>query len=75
MVLHYDIDEVRPYINWLYFDHAWSMSGKSEADKASLYADANALLDAWQGKSLSGRLRASAFPGQARQGRGVCHDC
>ena len=50
MVLHYDIDEVRPYINWLYFDHAWSMSGKSEADKASLYADANALLDAWQGK-------------------------
>lgn len=41
MVLHYDIDEVRPYINWIYFDHAWSMSGKSEADKAGLYADAN----------------------------------
>ena len=50
MVLHYDIDEVRPYINWLYFDHAWSMSGKSEADKAGLYADANELLDAWQGR-------------------------
>ena len=50
MVLHYDIDEVRPYINWIYFDHAWSMSGKSEPDKAGLYADANELLDAWQGK-------------------------
>ena len=43
MVLHYDIDEVRPYINWIYFDHAWSMSGKSEPDKAGLYADANEL--------------------------------
>ena len=49
MILHYDIAEVRPYINWLYFDHAWSMSGKSEADKANLYADAKEMLDSWQG--------------------------
>ena len=50
MVLHYDIDDVRPYINWVYFDHAWSMSGKSEADKAPLYNDARQMLDSWEGR-------------------------
>lgn len=50
MVLHYEIDEVRPYINWIYFDHAWSMSGKTADEKVGLHDDANAVLDSWQGK-------------------------
>ena len=35
-VLTYDIDEVVPYINWLYFYHAWGMSGKPLAEKQRL---------------------------------------
>ena len=26
--LDYDIDDVRPYINWLYFFHAWGLARK-----------------------------------------------
>lgn len=50
MVLHYDIDDVRPYINWIYFDHAWSMNGKSKDEKGPLYNDARQMLDNWQGR-------------------------
>ena len=49
MKLTYDISEVRPYINWIYFFHAWSMNGLGGAEKDALLADAGQMLDSWQG--------------------------
>lgn len=43
-VLRYDIDEIEPYINWIYFYHAWGLSGKPESEKAGLRADAETML-------------------------------
>lgn len=48
-VLTYDIDEIEPYINWLYFYHAWGLSGKPKAEKDKLRAEALCMLHAWQG--------------------------
>lgn len=48
-VLTYDIDEVVPYINWLYFYHAWGMSGKPLAAKQRLRDEASAMMQSWQG--------------------------
>ncbi len=50
MKLTYDISEVRPYINWIYFFHSWGMNGKPEEEKAQLMADANHVLNDWEGK-------------------------
>lgn len=50
MKLRYEIKEVRPYINWLYFFHTWNMNGKPEEERAKLKADANEVLDGWEGK-------------------------
>ncbi len=48
MKFHYAISELRPYINWLYFYHAWSMTGKPGVERERLRRDADRLLDAWQ---------------------------
>lgn len=40
MILHYSIDEVAPYINWLYFDHAWGLSGKPDSERYQLRREA-----------------------------------
>lgn len=48
--LDYDIDDVRPYINWLYFFHAWGLAGKPQAEKAKLRSEAEAMLDTMQGR-------------------------
>lgn len=50
MRLTYDIGEVRPYISWVYFFHAWGLSGKSEAERQPTLDDANRLLDRWEGR-------------------------
>lgn len=49
-VLTYDISEIEPYINWLYFYHAWGLSGKSQAEKDKLHAEALMMLHTWQGQ-------------------------
>ena len=49
MILHYDIQDIVPYINWLYFYHAWSMNGKSETAKLQLRKDAEEMLHTWEG--------------------------
>ena len=49
MRLTYDIHEVRPYINWIYFFHAWSLNGKPESEKERIVDDANQVLDSWEG--------------------------
>lgn len=43
-VLKYNISEIEPYINWIYFYHAWGLSGKPESEKAKLRADAETML-------------------------------
>lgn len=50
MILTYDISDIRPFINWIYFDYAWGMNGHKGEERDLLYADANAMLDSWQGK-------------------------
>lgn len=50
MRLTYDIHEVRPYINWIYFFHAWSLNGKPESEKERIVDDANQVLDSWEGR-------------------------
>lgn len=49
-VLAYDISEVAPYINWLYFFHAWGLSGKPRKEKEKLQDEALDMLKSWQGK-------------------------
>lgn len=49
MILTYNISEIRPYINWIYFFHSWGLTGKPEAEKEKLKADAERKLDEWEG--------------------------
>lgn len=49
-VLRYEISEIEPYINWLYFFHAWGLSGKPQAEKERMQHEALELLHSWQGK-------------------------
>lgn len=49
-VLSYEISEIAPYINWLYFFHAWGLSGKSNEEKAKIKKEALDCLDSWNGK-------------------------
>lgn len=44
-VKEYDISEVRPYINWLYFFHAWQMGGKPREARDTLRNDAERMLE------------------------------
>lgn len=46
----YDISEVTPYINWLYFYHAWGLSGKKEEVKLKMCQEAEKMLFSWEGK-------------------------
>lgn len=49
-VLAYDISTILPYINWLYFYHAWGLSGKPKEDKQSMKSEALQMLNSWEGK-------------------------
>lgn len=49
-VLTYDISELVPYINWLYFFHAWGLSGKPQTEKDRMQREALAMLESWEGK-------------------------
>lgn len=48
--IKYDINELVPYVNWIYFYFAWNMEGKPEADKNRLRQEALSTMAAWQGK-------------------------
>ena len=41
--IDYDIKDVAPYINWLYFYHAWGVAGKPDEAKRSLRQEAEAV--------------------------------
>lgn len=49
-ILAYEISEVAPYINWLYFYHAWGLSGKPKEEKEKMQNEALGMLESWQGK-------------------------
>lgn len=44
-LLTYRISDIRSYINWLYFDHAWGLSGKPDTEKQKLRSEAERLMD------------------------------
>ena len=48
MKLTYEISELKPYINWVYFFYAWQV--KDEEEKARLRAEAEALLSQLNGR-------------------------
>lgn len=45
MILHYSIADVAPYINWIYFFHAWGSSQMPQQDRAQLQHEAEGRLD------------------------------
>ena len=46
----YNISELTPYINWLYFYHAWGLSGKPREDKEKMKQEALQMLASWEAK-------------------------
>ena len=40
MTLHYSLDEVTPYINWIYFFHAWGISNRPQSEQHALQDEA-----------------------------------
>lgn len=44
----YRISEIIPYINWLYFFHAWSMNGQPKEAQTRLKEEALQRLDRWE---------------------------
>lgn len=58
----YALDEVRPLIDWLYFDHAWQMgqakdlAGDGKATYDQLRSDAEKMLDDWHGRYFTHSL-------------------
>ena len=49
-ILSYDISELVPYINWLYFYHAWGLSGKPQEEKKRMQEEAFEMLRSWESK-------------------------
>lgn len=48
--LTYAIHELTPYINWLYFYHAWGVSSAPEEERRTLRTDAEAMLAQCEGR-------------------------
>lgn len=57
-LLTYRISDVRQYINWVYFFHAWGLTGKPEDEKRKLRAEAELMMDGFEE-----RYRVSALFG------------
>ena len=62
--IDFNIAQLRPYINWLYFYHAWGLAGKPQSEKDKLLNEANAMLDhlqlRYQTHALVGLFDANA---------------
>ena len=56
MKINYQISEVVPYINWVYFYHAWGMNGKPDAEKLKLRQEAEESL-----RQIEGNYQAYAL--------------
>jgi cobalamin-dependent methionine synthase I len=51
--IDYSINEISPYINWIYFYHAWGLNGKPAAEREKLRAEADDMLHEFQGRYLT----------------------
>lgn len=49
-VLTYDISDIEPYINWLYFFYAWQLNGKPQEEKNRMKMEAEKMLESWKGQ-------------------------
>lgn len=56
MIIHYDIHQLVPYINWDYFFFAWGMHNKPANERIKLQQEAEGVL-----ADLEGRYRAHAL--------------
>lgn len=56
MIIHYDIHQLTPYINWDYFFYAWGMHNKPADERQKLQQEAEQVL-----ADLEGRYRAHAL--------------
>ena len=54
----YKVDELKPYINWPYFDYAWGVGTRGRHERSELRREAEAMLD-----QLEGRYSAHALFG------------
>jgi len=50
MIQRFEIHELRPLINWEYFDYAWGIGGKPKAECQELRAEAERILESWNGR-------------------------
>ena len=46
----YSLSELTPFIKWLYFYHAWGLSGKPREDKEKMKQEALQMLASWEEK-------------------------
>ncbi len=53
MTYSFGIHELRPLIVWQYFYYAWGVANAGQTEQDSLRADAEALLDKWEGNCFS----------------------
>lgn len=53
MTCSFGIDELRRLIVWQYFYYAWGVANAGQAEQDALRADAEALLDKWEGHCFS----------------------
>lgn len=56
--LTYSVQELMPYVNWVYFYHAWGLSGKPEAERLAMRNEAENLC-----KTLGNSIRVHALFG------------
>ena len=49
-IITYNISEIVPYINWVYFFYAWSMNGKAKDAQLELRSEAEKLLADMEGR-------------------------
>lgn len=59
--LSYSVHDIEPYINWIYFFHAWSMNGKPEEARENLRRDALRMLHAMDRRYVT-RAAFGIFP-------------
>lgn len=48
--LVYSVSDIVPYINWLYFYHAWGLSGKAAEERVKLRREAESMLAEWENR-------------------------
>lgn len=51
--IDYPVGQLRPYINWIYFFHAWGLSGKPQQEKDRMRNEADQMLDVFERKYMT----------------------